>query len=99
MRDAIADFDFKGVRAAAVVPRLGYPSPIKKVKVHAREAAEPLKFAEYRIVLVPLTPCLIERLSLPVRQFRINQKRDIEIALRRGRAARAGIDEQNGLYR
>jgi hypothetical protein len=75
-----------------------YPSPIKEVKVHAREAAEPLKFAEYRIALVPLVPCLIEQLSLFVRQFWINQKRDIEIALRGGSTARTGIDEQDSLY-
>src|ERR1043166_1492136 len=98
MRDAIADFDFKSVRASTLVPCLRYPSPVKQVKVHARKAAEPLKFAEYRIALVPPAPCPIERLSLVVRHFRINQKRDIEIALLRGCAARTGIDEQDGLY-
>ena len=35
----VPDFNFEGIRTAAVVPHFGRPLPIKKIKVDARETA------------------------------------------------------------
>ena len=58
-------------------PRLRCPPPIKAVQVHTSEVAEPLKFAEYRIVRVSSLPSLVKRLSLSGGQFGIKQKRNV----------------------